>query len=174
MEVRLLRSLRWHTRPGGGRGHVRQGRGAWWRGILHRRVHPGGGAPILQHHLLELQLAVAHLQDGFEQWAEVQGVAHRCCRGMIGPPRCCTRGLSGTIGWADAGIKRDGLDGVWACRPSCFVSWIRVLLCVCSMGCSSPECGRWHARGTRRLWELTDGFQYASVPAKVAKCCRRG
>ena len=172
MEVWYLQHFRWNAGRSGGRGYNRQSRGSRWRSIFHRGLHSGGGTSVFQHHPLKFQLAVTHLQDGFQQRTEVRGLTHRYCGVGFGRLHCCGSGCLCAIVWADAGVKRNGFDRVRAHRPRCSVDWIGKLLRIHLLGCSSPECRSWHDRGTRHLWEPPGGFRRTSVPAKVTICCR--
>ena len=85
--------------------------------------------PILQHHLLELQLVVVHLQDGFKQQVEVHRVACRRCRGVLGyTPGCCSRGFSDALKWANACVQRHRFYGAQTSGSSNSVGWIGELL----------------------------------------------
>ena len=172
MEAWYLRHFRWNARPSGGCGHRQQSRGSQWGSIFHCSLHPGGGTSVLQHHLLKFQLAVVHLQDGFKQRTEVRGIARRYCGVGFGCLHCHCSRCSCAVVWADASVKRNGFDGGRVSLPLCSVGWIGKLLRIRLLGRSSPECRSWHAHGTRRLRETPGGFQCASVPAKVAICCR--
>ena len=167
-----LRRLRRDARPGRARDHWRQSGGSWRGNLFHRGLHSGGGASIFQHHPLKFQLAVAHLQDGFKQGTKVRGITRRHCGARLGRFRRHSSSSPGAVVWADAGVQRNGFQGARACRPCCSVGWIGKLLRVHWLRRSSPERRSWHARGTRRLGEAPGGFRRASVPAKVAICCR--
>ena len=164
--------LRRNARPGGTRDHRWQSRGSRRGNLFHRGLHSGGGASIFQHHPLKFQLAVVHLQDGFKQRAEIRGIARRHRGVGLGRLHRSGSSCSCAVVWANAGIKRNGFHRTRARQPRCSIGWIRKLLRIHLLGQSSPECRSWHARGTRRLRETPGGFRRASVPAKVAICCR--
>ena len=167
-----LEHLRRNARPGGASDHRPLGRGSWRGNLFHRGLHSGGGTSVFQHHPLKFQLAVVHLQDGFQQRTEVRGIARRYRGVGFGCLRRCGSSCSCAVAWANAGVQRNGFNRARAHRPHRSIGWIGKLLCIRLLGRSSPECRSWHARGTRRLRETPGGFRRASVPAKVAICCR--